>query len=234
MPPYVAYRSVRIGHLRGRTRAGRTPRALRQATRNAPRSHRRNAPGGGRDDVASIDIASLVDYGNRCAPAGSVRKVVRRACGTPVRQGEYREGRDDRLSESPAGPERIPTGYRHHRLPASIPRRRPRQPAAQRERAGRFILGDRPGRLVPSAAQDAANQQRQTRPRQKERKRSTPVHYSMTWSARSSSDGGIVRPSALAVLRLIVRSYRVGCSTGNSDAFAPRSSLSTWPAPRRR
>src|SRR5262245_22429324 len=102
VPPYVAYRSVRIGHLRRRTRAGRIPRALRQATRNAPRSHRRNTPRGGRDDVPSIDKASLVDYGNRRAPAGSIRKVVGRARGTPVREGEYREGHDDRLSESPA------------------------------------------------------------------------------------------------------------------------------------
>src|SRR6185369_9584755 len=92
VPPYVAYRSIWIGHLRRRTRAGRVPRALRQATRNAPRSHRRNAPRGGREDVASIDKASLVDDGNRCAPAGSIRKVIGRACGTPVRQGEYREG----------------------------------------------------------------------------------------------------------------------------------------------
>jgi hypothetical protein len=102
VPPHVAYRSVRIGHLLRRTRAGRIPRALRQATRNAPRSHRRNAPRGGREDVASIDKASLVDYGNRCAPAGSTRQVVGRARGTPVRHGEYRESRDDRLSESPA------------------------------------------------------------------------------------------------------------------------------------
>jgi len=104
-PPYVAYRSVGIGHLRGRTRAGRIPRALRQATRNAPRSHRRNAQRGGREEVASIDIASLVDYSNWCAPAGSIREVIGRACGTPARQAEHREGHDDRPSESPAGPE---------------------------------------------------------------------------------------------------------------------------------
>ena len=34
------------------------------------------------------------------------------------------------------------------------------------------------------------------------------------WSARSSTDGGIVRPSAFAVLRLITNSNLVGCSTG--------------------
>src|SRR5215470_3326940 len=37
----------------------------------------------------------------------------------------------------------------------------------------------------------------------------------MTWSARSSSDGGMVRPSALAVLRLITQLLNVvGCETG--------------------
>ena len=40
------------------------------------------------------------------------------------------------------------------------------------------------------------------------------VHHSMTSSARSNTVCGIVRPSALAVLRLIVRSNFAGCSTG--------------------
>jgi len=56
----------------------------------------------------------------------------------------------------------------------------------------------------------------------------------ITSSARASTDGGIASPSALAVFMLIVRSYRVGCSTGNSDALAPRRSLSTWLAARSR
>jgi hypothetical protein len=51
--------------------------------------------------------------------------------------------------------------------------------------------------------------------------------YSMTWSARASSDGGIVRPRALAVLRLMTNSNLVGCSTGKSAGFAPRSTLAT-------
>ena len=38
--------------------------------------------------------------------------------------------------------------------------------------------------------------------------------YSITASARASTAGGIVRPSALAVLRLITRSYLVGACTG--------------------
>src|SRR5215471_7610418 len=45
--------------------------------------------------------------------------------------------------------------------------------------------------------------------------------YSMTRSARSSSDGGIVRPRAFAVLRLIASSNFVGCSMGKSAGRAP-------------
>src|SRR4030095_12407104 len=51
--------------------------------------------------------------------------------------------------------------------------------------------------------------------------------YWITWSARCSSDGGIVRPSALAVLRLITNSTLVGCSTGKSAGLAPLRILST-------
>ena len=51
--------------------------------------------------------------------------------------------------------------------------------------------------------------------------------YSITSSARASSDGGISRPSALAVVRLMTRSNLVGCSTGRSAGFAPRRILST-------
>src|SRR5437773_8356395 len=41
------------------------------------------------------------------------------------------------------------------------------------------------------------------------------------WSARSSSDCGIVRPSALAVLRLMTSSNLVGCLTGAAPVFVP-------------
>src|SRR5215510_12278750 len=41
----------------------------------------------------------------------------------------------------------------------------------------------------------------------------SPVHHSMTWSARPSTDGGIVRPRAFAGLRLITSSNLVGCWT---------------------
>src|SRR5262245_39768364 len=60
----------------------------------------------------------------------------------------------------------------------------------------------------------------------------SPVHHSMTWSARASTDCGIVRPSALAVLRLITNSNLVGRSTGRSAGFIPFRILSTKYAAR--
>src|SRR5215471_6761896 len=54
----------------------------------------------------------------------------------------------------------------------------------------------------------------------------TPPH-SMMRSARARNDGGIVRPRALAVLRLIISSNFVGCSTGRSAGLAPFRILST-------
>src|SRR5262245_24433001 len=45
--------------------------------------------------------------------------------------------------------------------------------------------------------------------------------HSITSSARISNDAGIVSPSALAVLRLIVNLNRVGCMVGRSAGFAP-------------
>ena len=45
--------------------------------------------------------------------------------------------------------------------------------------------------------------------------------YSITSSARASSVGGIVRPSAFAVLRLMTSSKVVACCTGRSAGFSP-------------
>src|SRR5262249_42822439 len=59
-----------------------------------------------------------------------------------------------------------------------------------------------------------------------------PLH-SITSSARASNADGTVRPSALAVTRLMTRSNLVGCSTGMSAGFAPRRILSTNSAVRR-
>jgi len=57
--------------------------------------------------------------------------------------------------------------------------------------------------------------------------------YSITSSALSNSERGMVRPSALAVLRLMTNSNFVGCSTGRSAGLAPFSILSTYAAARR-
>ena len=61
-----------------------------------------------------------------------------------------------------------------------------------------------------------------------------PVHYSITWSARWSSDGGSDSLRAFAVLRLTTSSNCVGCSTGRSPGFAPLRILSTYTAERRK
>src|SRR6516164_7214115 len=45
--------------------------------------------------------------------------------------------------------------------------------------------------------------------------------HSITSSARASSVGGMSRPRAFAVVRFMVRSNLVGCSTGRSAGFAP-------------
>src|ERR1700740_3200946 len=47
------------------------------------------------------------------------------------------------------------------------------------------------------------------------------VTHSMTSSARPRTDGGTVRPSALAVLRLTTSSKVVGCWTGRSAGLVP-------------
>ena len=49
----------------------------------------------------------------------------------------------------------------------------------------------------------------------------------ITFSARIITTGGIVKPSALAVLRLITSSNLVGCSTGRSAGLVPFRILST-------
>jgi hypothetical protein len=54
----------------------------------------------------------------------------------------------------------------------------------------------------------------------------TPAYW-ITSSARRRREGGIVIPSALAVLRLITSSNLVGCSTGSSAGLAPLRRRST-------
>src|SRR6516165_2917607 len=60
--------------------------------------------------------------------------------------------------------------------------------------------------------------------------RSKKDHHSITSSARLSNDCGTVRPSALAVLRLMTSSYLVGACTGRSLGFSPLKMRSTYPA----
>jgi hypothetical protein len=59
------------------------------------------------------------------------------------------------------------------------------------------------------------------------------ARYSMTSSARRSSDVGMSRPSALAVLRLMTDLNWVACSTGIPLGLAPLRILSTKAAARR-
>src|SRR5262245_25288067 len=59
-----------------------------------------------------------------------------------------------------------------------------------------------------------------------------PPPHSITSSARASTVGGIVRPSAFAVLRLMTSSNLVGCSTGRVAGLAPLRILSTYVAAR--
>ena len=61
------------------------------------------------------------------------------------------------------------------------------------------------------------------RPRRRaaEQRDELPPPHSITSSARASSVGGISRPSALAVLRLMTSSNLVGCTTGRSAGFSP-------------
>src|SRR5262249_50737094 len=71
---------------------------------------------------------------------------------------------------------------------------------------------------------------RRARPRRRaadERQDELAPPHSITLSTSASSCGGISRPSAFAVLRLITSSNFVGCSTGKSAGLAPFNILST-------
>jgi hypothetical protein len=51
--------------------------------------------------------------------------------------------------------------------------------------------------------------------------------HSITSSARASTAGGITRPNAFAVLRLISSSFLVGACTASSEGFSPLRMRST-------
>jgi hypothetical protein len=58
--------------------------------------------------------------------------------------------------------------------------------------------------------------------------------YSIISSARASSEGGMVRPSAFAVLRLTTSSNLVGCCTGRLAGSSPLRMRSMYEALRRK
>ena len=60
-----------------------------------------------------------------------------------------------------------------------------------------------------------------------------PEPYSITSSARTRNDSGIVTPIASAILSLIAISSFVGSSTGISAGFSPLTILFTYLAARR-
>src|SRR5437867_11746110 len=99
-------------------------------------------------------------------------------------------------------------------------------PTATRPRAdqgSRQVRGAQGARLyegMEHVANPTAARRRWPRP--------SSMRYSITWSAWRSNVGGIVRPNALAVLRLITRSNFVGCSTGRSPGLVPLRILSTY------
>src|SRR5262245_9930745 len=58
------------------------------------------------------------------------------------------------------------------------------------------------------------------------------TNHSMTSSARTSTDGGIINPRAFAALSLMTSSSLVGNSTGKSPGLAPLRILFTYAAAR--
>src|SRR5262249_16363341 len=72
-----------------------------------------------------------------------------------------------------------------------------------------------------------ARRERPRSSRAAEQRKEGAAFHSITSSARASSAGGMVRPSALAVGRLITSSSLVGNSTGRSPGLAPFRILTT-------
>src|SRR5262249_42787053 len=66
-----------------------------------------------------------------------------------------------------------------------------------------------------------ARRERPRRGRAADKRDELAPFHSITSSAATSSLSGTVRPSALAVLRLITSSYLVGACTGRSIGFSP-------------
>src|SRR4051812_1048795 len=88
----------------------------------------------------------------------------------------------------------------------------------------------RPAAEIPDHRHRRWLRARRQRPRRRraaeERDELAPLH-SITSSARASRVGGMSRPSAFAVLRLMTSSYFVGACTGRSAGFSPLRMRST-------
>ena len=97
--------------------------------------------------------------------------------------------------------------------------------------------GNADDRCAPAATDRLAPKRRATRPAARQRPRPdaeivfggevssrtslSRSLYSITSSARPISGSGMVRPSALAVFRLMINSTLVACWTGRSAGFSP-------------
>ena len=105
--------------------------------------------------------------------------------------------------------------------PAALPQLFPEAlPQANLRRVGGLFPQDADAIHLPRLLR-LGGERRGERTGQRGHQKAAAVHYSMTLSARASSDGGIVRPRALAVLRLMTSSYLDACSTGRSAGLAP-------------
>ena len=85
----------------------------------------------------------------------------------------------------------------------------------------------RPGTRWSAAARLLRTRRKRPRQRAAEQRDELASFHSMTSSARANSVGGMVRPRAVAVLRLMTSSIFIGCSTGSSAGSAPFRILST-------
>src|SRR3989442_15662751 len=106
------------------------------------------------------------------------------------------------------------------------------KPEAPRPPQNRIEVGMGPGHGPGGAPQEPApphlprllrlgGKGRGQRPESEPAEERAPVHHSITWSARTSNEGGIVRPRPLPDLRLKTSWNLVGCPTGRTSGFAP-------------
>src|SRR5215831_14837039 len=100
---------------------------------------------------------------------------------------------------------------------------------------GRRIAGIEPHQNTDAPHPLARLRARRERPRGRaaDEQHELAAPHSITSSASASSDGGMVRSSVFAVLRLNASSNFVGSSTGRSSGFAPLRMRSTKYAWRR-